>query len=138
MSSGEFYIKCNKCKKHLDATAIRTACNHLFCLACASGSFSTGATCPICNTTLTSKHIGEVIVGISPMPVKQCMLQFVMQNLDWESIGNAVEHIRQSSEDVTQFIQKQLLYEAASNHHYMTSVKEQLNDTKADLVGMLT
>lgn len=128
-----YCIACNNCSKQLDATAIRTACNHLFCLVCATEHFSNGCTCPTCHTTLSSKHVEEVIVGIPPMSVKQCMLQLVLQNSEWEHIVQSVEHIRQASDEVTNFIQKQLLLAGSSDYQRRASLVEQLEESRSEL-----
>ena len=132
-----YSITCNHCDRHLDATAIKTSCNHLFCLVCATKYFSVSTACPLCHRALSENDVSEIIIGIAPMPLKQCMLQTVLQNREWEHIIEASFALRQAAEDVTSFVQKQLIYTSCSNFARKTVLAENIEEGKAELVNFV-
>ncbi|KAG8906864.1 hypothetical protein FRB99_005924 [Tulasnella sp. 403] len=51
-------LHCNiiKCRKQLSDKAVVTTCSHIFCIECASLSFTNAQLCPACETTLTEEN----------------------------------------------------------------------------------
>ena len=135
MSEGLLYcITCNCCNKPLDATGIRTKCNHLMCLQCANEYFTSGSTCPCCKETLSAQDLCEVLIGIPSTPVRQCMLQSVLQYKDWESIVDQASHIRNCANEVLGFVEKQLLFAGQYDFRKRSGLQNHLEESKSDMV----
>ena len=128
-------ICCNNCSKSLDATAIRTKCNHLICLQCANDYFANGSTCPCCKESLGSQDLSELLIGIPPVPVRQCMFQALLQCKDWESIVDQATHIRNCASEVLSFVEKQLLFHGQQDFRRRSGLQNHLDESKLDMVS---
>ncbi|KAI9021089.1 hypothetical protein DFJ74DRAFT_671764 [Hyaloraphidium curvatum] len=51
----DFTLKCNalSCRRPVTSRAVATTCSHLFCVDCATASFSQALVCPACESSLT-------------------------------------------------------------------------------------
>ena len=128
-------IQCNKCYKILDATALRTSCNHILCILCATNHFATQTNCPCCHTNLSEQQVSEVILGIAPMPLTQYLFQSLLQKNNWDDIVNESHRIQETSLRISQFIQRQLLESSSRNHLINEQQGCQLETTKSDMVS---
>lgn len=129
-----YHITCNKCYKTLESTALRTSCNHILCLVCASNYFSNQTNCPCCHTKLSENQVSEVIIGIAPMPITQYLFQSLLQKNNWENIVDESHRIQEASLKIFAFVQQQL-FESSSRTHLINEQQScQLETTKSDMV----
>lgn len=142
MSSGALFtllyfkmnVSCNVCHKTLEGPAARTDCCHCFCISCATKAFSDNCICPICKSRLQSGNVAEILVGVVPMSVSDCLFQTAFQSTSWDHVISNMQIINRSVCEFTSFIEFQMLLRATHDNQSKHTLQNHAEAAKTELV----
>jgi hypothetical protein len=129
-------LRCNQCTNVVDGVAFKTVCHHFFCPHCATNSFQAGNICPCCSQRLVEGDVKEIAVGVpATTTCTDSVFNHTLQDVSWSKISHNMQNAIQSVNEMSQFIQTQLLFQVSEEANQRNILAKDMQGEQLQMVG---